>query len=986
MVLIDNPNLQELFSINSTDLRDQRRLSISGGTVFAHLNPKLCPNKIDELKRYAWVKDWDEAAVSRHTNGDKEACNTIKLSVEYVHGTARMARIRFANFASQMEDPRSLLYYLISYRELVNGTTTMFEGRDGCSSQNDVWSTLEEAPIKSGLNTTEEFQTAIIPVKPATRYALYVKTYTISADVTGALSDMIYFETAPDTPGMPRKIEGAAKSNSSLTVRWLPPSRPNGHIKYYIFNISKVIEFDDIQSIDICDSVEVRDHVTEILSEDEPSRSSLLDVAAKSSSKAENSPTGCPKLGQVDDIIDSGKAAFKNKFQDAIIDVIYLRQPCTTTKKTIKKRSIGYDVDGSEGSPSRNRLTLKQHMGNSVQIGTRVESQPANKNQIEARLTTKEALTNRSHPVSIKFDQMHTKTSAYIPAASFVADSEDFLRIDLTGLEHFTRYAIEVIACHGEVLANQTRPSKTYNRCGFQAITQVRTLPIPENDRIARQSIEYHRANETIDTDLVTWSNPEKPNGQILAYRVRYKLTVSEHWTEVCINNTIYNRYGGFPMPDLVPGSYIFTVRAITLFTGNIVWSDELEFEILQDYLTSPAVLSVIIIFSLISIGLLAGTVTFYYQKRKHELIYASVNPDYVQYEPDEWEVDKSNVIIGSQIGTGAFGLVYKGQMVTEKGVLECAIKTVPPTATAKHRMDFLREASIMKQFDTFHVVKLMGVVSATTPVYVIMEYMENGDLKEFLRAQRETHQKEGKTLVDGIYLMVTQIADGMAYLASRKFVHRDLAARNCMVGQDRVVKIGDFGLTRDVYQNDYYRRDTTSVRLPVRWMAPECLKDNLYTTASDVWSFGIVVWEIVTFSAYPYQGLSNDEVIKKVVGGYTMGRPSNCPNKLFQIMHKCWKLHSNDRPPFETIIEYLLPDTEGKLYPNCFYKKPKTDQAGDSILASSIPEETNTGTESYPLLSWPTPRANGLTNGGNHITRDGTPNSDNTSDNNNQL
>lgn len=208
---------------------------------------------------------------------------------------------------------------------------------------------------------------------------------------------------------------------------------------------------------------------------------------------------------------------------------------------------------------------------------------------------------------------------------------------------------------------------------------------------------------------------------------------------------------------------------------------------------------------------------------------------------------------------------------------------------------------------------------------------------------------------------MAAQIADGMAYLAAHKYVHRDLAARNCLVAHDRTVKIGDFGLTRDVLQSEYYRRNTEA-RLPVRWMAPEALSDNIYTTCSDVWSFGIVLWEIVTFSAYPYQGLSNDEVVKRVTAGHTLSRPANCPDLLFDIMLKCWKKNPNERPTFIEIIEILLLETNEKLSLDSFYKKSKIES--NSITQSSPEESINmAGTESYPLLSWPSTRTNGLTN-----------------------
>lgn len=160
--------------------------------------------------------------------------------------------------------------------------------------------------------------------------------------------------------------------------------------------------------------------------------------------------------------------------------------------------------------------------------------------------------------------------------------------------------------------------------------------------------------------------------------------------------------------------------------------------------------------------------------------------------------------------------------------------------------------------------MKLLGVVSRGLPTWVVMELMVNGDLKEYLRNNRpdtcENPLVKPPTL-KRIVRMAIEIADGMAYLSAKKFVHRDLAARNCMVAEDLTVKIGDFGMTRDIYETDYYRKGTKGL-LPVRWMAPESLKDGVFTSFSDVWSYGVVLWEMVTLALQPYQGLSNDQVL----------------------------------------------------------------------------------------------------------------------------
>lgn len=208
---------------------------------------------------------------------------------------------------------------------------------------------------------------------------------------------------------------------------------------------------------------------------------------------------------------------------------------------------------------------------------------------------------------------------------------------------------------------------------------------------------------------------------------------------------------------------------------------------------------------------------------------------------------------------------MYEGiirNLAKTPGETRCAIKTVNENATDRERINFLKEASVMKGFDTFHVVHLLGVCSIGQPTLVVMELMANGDLKGYLRSHRpdegqNTQNPQSPILqppsLKRILQMSIEIADGMAYLAASKFVHRDLAARNCMVCEDLTVKIGDFGMTRDIYETDYYRKGTKGL-LPVRWMAPESLKDGIFSSSSDVFSFGVVLWEMATLASQPYQ------------------------------------------------------------------------------------------------------------------------------------
>ncbi|XP_055602255.1 proto-oncogene tyrosine-protein kinase ROS isoform X2 [Uranotaenia lowii] len=262
-------------------------------------------------------------------------------------------------------------------------------------------------------------------------------------------------------------------------------------------------------------------------------------------------------------------------------------------------------------------------------------------------------------------------------------------------------------------------------------------------------------------------------------------------------------------------------------------------------------------------------------------------------------------------LGSGAFGEVYEGIVKGVGGETETrvAIKTLRKGATEQEKAEFLQEAHLMSNFKHKHILKLIGVCLDLDSLYIIMELMQGGDLLSYLRTNRPTPGKASSLTLLDLITMCVDVATGCRYLEEMHFVHRDLACRNCLVSsmnpKERVVKIGDFGLARDIYKNDYYRKEGEGL-LPVRWMSPESLVDGVFTSQSDIWAFGVLLWEIMTLGQQPYPARNNVEVLHYVRDGGRLGRPQDCPEELYQLMLKCWSYSPEERPTFRYCLEEL--------------------------------------------------------------------------------
>lgn len=366
----------------------------------------------------------------------------------------------------------------------------------------------------------------------------------------------------------------------------------------------------------------------------------------------------------------------------------------------------------------------------------------------------------------------------------------------------------------------------------MDVFTHERTGKIDYADDVKGVKVELLSPSNHSTGVMLTWTPPENPNGIVVSYVVRYQRVDVDHtqYHDSCIpHNAFRNQKNTHIITEhLSTGNFSFIVLANSLAGPNTKWSTPVYAHIEEKTLSTIWIILILLLI-IILIGSIVAVVWFYRRKYGPPTsglkIIASVNPEYVsmQYTPDEWEIPRENIIQLAELGQGSFGMVYEGILVPpdrENDRIRCAIKTVNENATDRERINFLKEASVMKAFDTHHVVHLLGVVSRGQPVLVVMELMVLGDLKGYLRSHRPESGNDTiqPPSLHRILQMAIEIADGMAYLSAKKFVHRDLAARNCMVAEDLTVKIGDFGMTRDIYETDYYRKGTKGL-LPVRWM-----------------------------------------------------------------------------------------------------------------------------------------------------------------------
>ncbi|XP_031436374.1 leukocyte tyrosine kinase receptor isoform X2 [Clupea harengus] len=304
-------------------------------------------------------------------------------------------------------------------------------------------------------------------------------------------------------------------------------------------------------------------------------------------------------------------------------------------------------------------------------------------------------------------------------------------------------------------------------------------------------------------------------------------------------------------------------------------------------------------------------------------------------------EVPRKNITLLRALGHGAFGEVYEGQalgMNGENSAMQVAIKTLPEICSEQDEMDFLMEALIMSKFSHQNIVRCIGVSLQILPRFILLELMTGGDMKSFLRLNRPKANQDSSLNMLELLQMARDIALGCRYLEENHFIHRDIAARNCLLtcsGPERVAKIGDFGMARDIYRASYYRKGGRAM-LPVKWMPPEAFLEGVFTCKTDTWSFGVLLWEIFSLGYMPYPCKTNQEVLEFVTSGGRMDPPKSCPGPVYRIMTQCWQHCPEHRPNFSTILErinYCTQDPDVINTPLPVEYGPTMDEEGGTVM-----------------------------------------------------
>ncbi|XP_072759722.1 proto-oncogene tyrosine-protein kinase ROS-like isoform X2 [Anoplolepis gracilipes] len=489
---------------------------------------------------------------------------------------------------------------------------------------------------------------------------------------------------------------------------------------------------------------------------------------------------------------------------------------------------------------------------------------------------------------------------------------------------------IQLLSAHEYLIYVRVYPANFSDFYNDSSSKTIRTYLEPNNITMSGVSINSMNISWIPSTNLT------------VLCALKYKNDLTENWQTTNNIKGNYNEKVTFYIKNLQPEtSYQFHLILRYLeYEENFTWPSDgrFTFSTLGDDILSTATPFVVIIIVVVLICVCCFYYLYRQRKEGNEQVLPSLMTDIelailheipsgniqfntlynpmLQYNSDEYtliKIKREQITLTKLLGSGAFGMVFQGNVknLENPGMeMPAAIKMLREDASLQEKKKFLQEARLMNRFQHEHVLRLLGVCLDKDSPLLVLELMEIGDLLKYLRENRKLQPSDSHALrLQDLLAMCEDVARGCCYLEELRFVHRDLACRNCLVSardrENRVVKIGDFGLARDVYKDDYYRKVGGGL-LPVRWMAPESLVIGIFTSQSDVWSFGVLMWEITSLGEQPYTGRTNVEVVNYVRTGGRLPMPLNCPSELYQLMMRCWNAE-NARPNFKLCLENII-------------------------------------------------------------------------------
>ncbi|XP_042888474.1 insulin-like peptide receptor [Penaeus japonicus] len=980
LVVLDNPNLQRLW--NWTDRG--RRFIIERGKMFVQSNPRLCFHHIEELINITNMTDLSETDVSTTYNGDKVPCKVTPLEARvtpHLYGTL-LVEVTLSDLL-----PSDTVYY-VNYKK-AEKNISLYESDGPCSDQG--WSTMEIGP-GNGTSDHRKKDLIIVNLEPFTRYGVYVKAYSLASSGKGAQSDVLYAVTRPYHPTEPIGLEWVSRNSSTIALQWGSPRKPNGKVDHYLLTVQLLPDTPRIPTnLDFC-KPETREYIDGkmlALAEAEAERVNFVtrktkttkedvrDEGAKGGAKggeescqATPTPICCACRDAGVEGSEDQEVMGQIAFEDFIMDNVYVKK----VNRSRMTRSTAIDVDDDFGStlwlyqmeqpnewdaPSRALRSAdpaEDSLG-LLDLATATTSGPSSSqlgrppaSLLHASPAGGEFPVHEGHSVKEfpshlgirpKYQMHEENLTRYTVMEGTVVLRQKLLthapRTVLHHLHHYSLYSISVVACHAPVMRKRgvggrlvDVPMKLCSTIPANLVVHTRSSDTA--DMVREGTLRAVTQNTSYGAVTFSWDPPDEPNGGVVAYIIKLQGSLT---MERCVSSQQFEAQGRkYDLRDLTPGNYSVWVKVRSKARYG-EFSSPVSFVIVDDTLSTD--FSLALISSLLGIlGAILAAITCYcwrqYRTRRaipDTIEKVDINPYYREgFAPAEmfrddfifWR-DDLRVHFDQPLGHGFFGMVFRGDLTKDGSEVQVAVKTHSEMASTDEILQFLKEAAVMQNICCNHVVRLLGVVGDYAPVFVVMELMQEGDLKSFLKKHSIPHYQ----LIE----MAVEAADGMAYLASQKLVHRDLAARNCMLDHNLTLKIGDFGLTRNL-KSDYYRKEGQGI-LPVKWMAPESLQFSVYSTQSDVWSYGVLLWEMATKGVTPYKNRTNDEVIRLVVEKYaTLGRPRNCPEPLQRVMRRCWRYEARERPSFLAITKFLLkhtsPEYQQRFEQVSFYHSRSSD------------------------------------------------------------